>query len=56
MMILTSLNDFFILFADDIVLCITNADLLQALMDKIAQYSRTWGLKIIINKTKKMYL
>ena len=49
---LNMLTKYLILFADDIVLFTTDAKTLQLQIDKLAQYSFTWGLKINVNKTK----
>ena len=49
---LNMLTKYLILFADDIVLFTTDAASLQSQIDKIAQYSFNWGLKINVKKTK----
>ena len=49
---LNMLTKYLILFADDIVLFTTDATSLQSQIDKIAQYSSNWGLKINVKKTK----
>ena len=41
-----------LLFADDIALFTTDSNSLQAQLDAIQRYSRKWGLKIIVAKTK----
>jgi hypothetical protein len=46
------LSMYMLLFADDIALFTTNPDSLQLQLNQVYEYSRKWGLKINVDKTK----